>query len=66
MDVRELWVQARVAMGELTLVKVTGEHNVADVLAKHVERSKMDEHMRSCRFLRRSGRHELCPQLGEG
>ena len=37
-EVRELWVQDRVAKGELQIFKVKGEFNVADGLTKHVER----------------------------
>ncbi len=45
LEVQELWVQDSVAKGELTVVKVRGEINVADGLIKHVERRKMDAHM---------------------
>ncbi len=62
--VRELWCQDRVAKGELTVVKVKGENNVADGLTKHVERHKMGAHMNACGFVRRSGRQEFCPSLG--
>ncbi len=65
-EARELWVQERAVKGELTIIKVTGENHVADVLTKHVERSKMDEHMMSCVFVRRSEHHELCPLQGDG
>ncbi len=65
LEVRELWVQDRVALGELSIMKLKGESNVADGLTKHVERNKMDEHMKACGVARRSGRHELCPYLGD-
>ncbi len=42
-----------------------GEENVADGLTKHAERAKMDYFMKECGFLRRGGRHELCPKLGD-
>ncbi len=41
-EVRELWVQDRVAKGELQIKKVKGEEKSADGLTKHVERAKMD------------------------
>ena len=63
-EVRELWVQDRVAKGELTVVKVKGENNVADGLTKHVERHKMDAYMKARGVVRKSGRHELSPCLG--
>ncbi len=36
-EVRKLWVQDRVAKGELSIVNVKGEENVADGLTKHVD-----------------------------
>ena len=65
-EVRELWVQDRVAKGELSVVKVKGEENVADGLTKHVDRQKMEQHLAACSMVRRSGRHELCPRFGDG
>ncbi len=41
------------------------EENVADGLTKHVDRQKMEQYMRACGMVRRSGRHELSPQLGD-
>ncbi len=38
----ELWVQDKVAKGELKVAKVRGEDSVADGLTKHVERHKME------------------------
>ena len=45
--------------------KGKGEENVADGLTKHVERAKMDYYIKECGLVRRSGRHELSPMLGE-
>ena len=59
-----MWVKDRVAKGELSIAKVKGESNVADGLTKHVERNKMDEHMKACGVVRKRGRHELYPYLG--
>ncbi len=58
--VRELWVQDRVAKGELSVVTVKGEDNVADGLSKHVDRQKMEQYVKACSTERRSIRHELC------
>ncbi len=41
-EVRELWVQDRVGKGELKIVKVKEEDNVADGLTKHVDRQKLE------------------------
>ena len=60
-EVRELCVQERGRRGDLSMIKVRGEDNVADGLTKHVERSKMEMHMERCGFVRREGR----PYLGD-
>ena len=65
-EVRELWVQARREKGECKIVKVKGEENVADGLTKHVDRQKMEQYVEACSMVRRSGRHEFCPRLGDG
>ena len=63
-EVRELWVQDQVAKGELKIVTVNGEDNVADGLTKHVDKQKMEQYMKVCGMARASGRHERSPQLG--
>ncbi len=62
---RELLVQDRVAKGELKIVKVKGEYNVAGGLTKHVDKQKMEQYTKSCGIVRRSGRHELSPKIGD-
>ena len=66
LDTRELWIQERVARGDIVIEKVRGEDNVADGLTKHVDKQKMDQYLSECGFEKRSGRHELSPALGEG
>ncbi len=65
-EVRDLWVQDRVAKGDLQIKKVKCEENVADCLTKHVERAKTDSYVKECGLARRRGRRELCPRLGDG
>ena len=65
LDTRELWIQERVARGDIVIEKVRGEDNVADGLTKHVDKGKMDQYLSECGFEKRSGRHELSPALGE-
>ncbi len=64
-EVRELWVQDRVAKGEPPIVKVGAEENVADGLTKHVDLQKMEQPMAARSMVQRSGRHELGPQRGD-
>ena len=49
----------------LEIAKVKGEGDVTDGLAKQVDRQKMEQYVRACGVVRRSGRHELSPQLGD-
>ena len=65
LDTRDLWIQERVARGDIMIEKVRGEDNVADGLTKHVDKQKMDQFMSECGFEKRSGRHELSPASGE-
>ncbi len=58
-------MQDRVPKGELKIVKVKGEENVADGLTKHVDRQKMELYVEASGMVRRSGGHELSPQLGD-
>ncbi len=64
-EARELWIQDRVAMGELTTVKVKGENNVADGRTKLVERHKVEEHMKARGVVRKSGPRDFCHYLGD-
>jgi hypothetical protein len=66
LDTRELWIQERVAKGDIVIEKVRGEDNVADGLTKHVDKAKMEQFMKECGFVKKEGRHELSPALGEG
>ena len=65
LDTRELWIQERVARGDIVIEKVRGEDNVADGVTKHVDAQNMDQYLSECGFEKRSGRHELSPALGE-
>ncbi len=65
-EARELWVQDRVAEGEVSAVKVKGEKNVADTLTKHADWQQMEQYMEACSMVRRSDGHEFCPRLGYG
>ncbi len=55
---------AKVRRGELPIITVSGEDNVADALTKHVD-SKLEKHMSDFGFTFRDGRHDLCPYLGD-
>jgi hypothetical protein len=63
LDVRELWIQERVSRGDLSIRKVYGLGNLADILTKRVPRNVLDKHLENTRMFRRSGRHVLSPSL---
>ena len=63
-EVRELWVQERVAKGELIIKKARGEDNLADGLTKHVSREILDRRIANMGFAVRFGKRPLCPHLG--
>ena len=54
-------VQEKDRGGELYIIKVKGEDNVAGDLTKHVDGSKLEKYMNECVFMCRDGGHELCP-----
>ena len=65
-EVNQLWVQDRVAKGEIELIKVPGAINVADALTKSVESDKLQSHMEQVNLSLKSGRHELMPEVDSG
>jgi hypothetical protein len=62
-DVATLWVQEKVANGEVSIKKVAGTENLADILTKHVDRNILDRHLKSMGFERCIGRHSIMPKI---
>ncbi len=58
-------MQEKVRIGELSIIKVKGEDDVADGLTKLIDRSRLEKYMKECGFSFRDWRHELCPYLGD-
>ena len=50
---------------KITIVKVKGDNNVADVLTKHVEREKLERHISHMKMERRRDRHEMNPKMAQ-
>ena len=46
-DVSQLWLQDRVNKGEMVIEKVSTHVNLADAMTKHVDGSKLKNHMLS-------------------
>ncbi len=66
LDSRELWIQERVARGDIRLKNVAGEDNLADILTKHVDRKLLDKQIKGIGLWRRDGRHPLSPSIQGG
>ena len=64
LEVAQLWLQEKVASGEITVEKVNGGENWADALTKYVGREDLENHLRSSKQTITDGRHQLMPQVG--
>ncbi len=51
----------KVGMGEMEVLKVAGEDNIADALTKAVEGIKLTKHINLTKQVITSGRHQLSP-----
>jgi hypothetical protein len=61
--VGQLWVQEKIRSEEITLCKVLGLENPADLLTKHVPRDVADQHLWRVFLSREAGRAESAPQV---
>ena len=61
-EVNQVWVQDRVARGDLTIEKVNGKENVADNLTRHVNAEDISVHMHKTNQEIARGRHEIAPE----
>ena len=64
-EVNQLWLQSKVANGEVAIIKVDGDKNLADALTKPVDGNKTAEHMRKTGGILKEGRHVLAPEVEE-
>ena len=53
------------ANGEVAIVKVAGEKNVADALTKAVDGNKVSEHVSNTGGSFEEGRHDLSPEVAK-
>ena len=54
----ELWIQEKAQTKEITIQKVLGEQNVADLFTKHLVEAKVYQHCDALQCYRREGRSE--------
>ena len=64
-EVHQLWVQDKVAEGEIEVRKVEGKSNLADLLTKHCTSEDIRVHMHHTCQDYMPGRHALMPQVSE-
>ena len=62
-NVRYLWLQEKVRMKELDVLKVAGTSNPADLMTKNLDAATMWKHLEVLGFYAASGRAELAPRL---
>ena len=65
LEVSQLWLQQKVANGDLELIKVNGGDNLADALTKHLGAGDLQRHMLGVGLEERGGRHEIMPQVAQ-
>ena len=61
-EVNQLWIQDRVARGDIQIHKVNGKENVADILTKHVNAEDIRVHLHKTGQSISQGRHSLAPE----
>ena len=60
-ELSELWVQDRVARGQMTMYKITGADNSADSLTKPSTADRIAQTMTHCNQAIVPGRHKIMP-----
>jgi len=61
-EVNQVWVQDRVAKGDLVINKVNGKENLADILTKHLSSEDIRVHLHRTGQSLEAGRHEIAPE----
>ena len=62
-EVCQLWVQDRVARGDIEVNKVRTDENLADVLTKYLDRAEIDKFTLLMGLVGCDNRHQLAPGL---
>ena len=64
-EVSRLWLQDKVAKGEIKVEKIDGVKNIADQLTKYVTKGGIIFHMEKTSQVIKSGKHELMPEVAK-
>ena len=62
-DIKELWIQEKVASGDLKITKVLGTVNLADALTTYCDQHVVNYHLEHTDQQVKGDRHELMPQV---
>ena len=65
-EVNQLWLQEKVYRGEMEIVKVKSEENLADALTKALDSKGIKSHVEGMGAEIRKNRHQLAPKLSAG
>ena len=65
-EVNQLWLQEKVYEKKIEIIKVPTEENIADVLTKAVDSTKLDWHIGAINAWTSKDRHGLTPGLDYG
>ena len=60
--VNQLWIQDRIARGDLTIEKVNGKENISDILTKHVNAEDIRVHLHKTGQTLAHDRHSIAPE----
>ena len=63
LEVRDMWVQDKIAKGEFSVHKVKGKEDVADILSKYMDEASLGMTLQWIVLARRRGRHDLNPGI---
>jgi hypothetical protein len=62
-EVNQLWLQDQVHLGKITLTKIAGTDNCADILTKHAASKVLEGHLTRLDHNIREGRHAMMPSI---
>ena len=62
-EVNQLWLQDKIAEGIVTLIKILGSGNQADILTKHVSAPILANHIQHLGFRISVDRHHIMPSM---
>ena len=63
LETNQMWVQDRIAWGDLMVEKIGGKKNIADALTKYVDAKDLAIHVEGIGLEFRDGRHQDAPEV---